>query len=237
MKGIWVVNAEGSSTTQTAKITDNIIYGGSTAGINLASPATIERNLIIDNQLGISVRNKDDNSIIRHNTITRNEKGIATATSSQTISNNNLGGNSKFDLSAGYGAVDATNNWWGTTDASAIGNKIFDSADDYNFGTVTFSPFLTAPDSQAPPNTYTPIPTPNPSPTPISIDNQTPSPENPTPPARSGSENTSQLPNWRDVGIIALLAIIAVLLAAILVSVRRNRAQEKKLVKQSASKK
>ena len=195
-KGIWVVDAVQSSTAQTAKIIHNTIYGGRTAGINLASSATIDRNLIIDNQLGISVRSKNDNSIITHNTVTRNEKGIATAISSETITNNNLGGNSKFDLSAGYAPVDATNNWWGTTDASAISSKTFDSADDYNFGTVTFSPFLSAPDSQAPSNSYTPIPTPNLTSNP---------PTSPTP-------TVPEFPSWI-IPILFIITIVPMLLA------------------------
>jgi parallel beta-helix repeat protein len=219
-QGIWVINAERSSTIQTAKITDNIIYGGSTAGINLASSATIERNLIIDNQIGISVRSKDDNSIIRHNTITRNEKGIATATSSQTISNNNLGGNSKIDLSAGYTAVDAANNWWGTTDVSAIGNKIFDSIDDYNFGTVTFSPFLTVPDSQAPSDTYTPIATPKPT-SPAPSISPTISQNSSATPDPSGSQNAVGL-DWVQVATLVLLGVIAVLLFLLVVFLRRR---------------
>jgi hypothetical protein len=41
--------------------------------------------------------------------------------------------------------VTATNNWWGTTDSNAISRTIYDYKNDNNLGTVTYTPYLTAP--------------------------------------------------------------------------------------------
>jgi hypothetical protein len=40
--------------------------------------------------------------------------------------------------------VNATRNWWGTPDATAIDRHIWDNQDDAALGTVTYTPFLTA---------------------------------------------------------------------------------------------
>lgn len=54
-------------------------------------------------------------------------------------------------LNRGETSLDVTNNWWGTTDSTAIGTQIYDFLDDANKGVVTFTPFLTAPVESAPP--------------------------------------------------------------------------------------
>ena len=118
---------EAGSSTQTAKILNNIIYGGSTAGINLASSATVQGNLIIDNQIGISVRSEQDTSVLNHNTIIDNKIGLRTPASGTKVNNNNFEKNTENNLVA---IVDVTNNWWGNTDSSVIDNKILDNTDD-----------------------------------------------------------------------------------------------------------
>jgi hypothetical protein len=48
-------------------------------------------------------------------------------------------------------AIDASNNYWGTTDPAVIQQMIFDINDDiWSAGTVTYAPFLTAPDPSTP---------------------------------------------------------------------------------------
>jgi|GEM_PF-5496761 len=55
----------------------------------------------------------------------------------------NFSGNTGYNLYNGTpNDIDATNNWWGTTNATTIGDKIFDKTDSSDFGTVTFIPFL-----------------------------------------------------------------------------------------------
>jgi len=171
-EGRYVMNVGNSETEVAGTITDNIIWGGSVAGICqadgfLSMSATIEKNLIINNQIGILTRNNDDDSTIQNNTIANNKVGISNPTSLQTIAGNNIQGNSQYNMQAGQTMATAKNNWWGTTDQQAISQTIYDSNDDFNVGTINFVPFLTEPNPQAPTiNTQIPTPTPSSSQTP-----------------------------------------------------------------------
>ena len=213
-QGIWVVDAgEAGSSTQTAKILNNIIYGGSTAGINLASSATVQGNLIIDNQIGISVRSEQDTSVLNHNTIIDNKIGLRTPASGTKVNNNNFEKNTENNLVAGNSAVDVTNNWWGNTDSSVIDNKILDNTDDFNLGKVNYTPFLTMPDSQAPSSIYTPITTQNPS------NSQNPSVR----PDQSGPQTVAFLGlDWMQIATLVLLTVIAALLVFVIVFLRKR---------------
>jgi nitrous oxidase accessory protein NosD len=64
----------------------------------------------------------------------------------------------RFYLEGG-GEVNATLNWWGTTDTAAIKQSIYDSSRDFNLGTVTFEPLLTAENTEAYPNQNAEMPT------------------------------------------------------------------------------
>jgi hypothetical protein len=65
--------------------------------------------------------------------------------------------------------VNATHNYWGTSNQTAISNSIYDNKDKPNLGIVNFVPYLTAPNTQAMPNQNdsVTIPTASPSPTPL----------------------------------------------------------------------
>ena len=63
--------------------------------------------------------------------------------------------------------INATYNWWGTTDTQAINQTIHDFKNNFNLGIVSFVHFLITPNSQAP-SLNTPISTPNPSISPTS---------------------------------------------------------------------
>ena len=64
---------------------------------------------------------------------------------------NTIYGNSGYQFARGTGRdVDATENYWGTTDTEQIANGIYDDSDDPNLGVVSFSPFLSAADTCAP---------------------------------------------------------------------------------------
>lgn len=157
------------------------VFGG-----NLPCYATVENNLIIGNSKGISIDLTEVfgggtfTPTIGNNTISGNLIGISLTElgydATPTIQNNNLQNNSNYNfyLSAPNN-VNATNNWWGTTNQSVISNSIYDFKNDFNLGIVTFVPFLTAPNPQAP-STNTPIPTPSPSASPSATQTSPPSP-------------------------------------------------------------
>ena len=114
----------------------------------------IEKNLIINNNEGIEIyqdRGPVNSPIILDNTITNNTIGIyLKAVISQSISNNNIYNNSNYNIKNEGGNVDATYNWWGTTDAQAISQTIYDFKNNFIWGTVSFVSFLTLPNNQAP---------------------------------------------------------------------------------------
>jgi hypothetical protein len=148
--------ASGSNTY----IADNTIFGCKTA-INLYDgTTTIERNLIIGNNIGILFTGPMSpvSATIQHNTIINNTVGLNTLGKygPVSITNNNIIKNYQYSLS-----INMASNWWGTTDQQTIAQIISNQ--------VTFVPFLTAPDPTAPtvPNYISfPMPTPTSSPTP-----------------------------------------------------------------------
>jgi hypothetical protein len=162
-------------------IFNNCIYGCQD-GISLSTPrgfggnlycfATVENNLIIDNTQGIDIELTSTFGpgtacpTILNNTISDNSVGIYLSenyyNATPTIQYNNLQNNSNYNFNlVAPNNIDATYNWWGTNNQSAISNSIYDYNQDFTLGKVTYTPFLTAPNSQAP-NPNTPIPTPAP---------------------------------------------------------------------------
>jgi hypothetical protein len=115
------------------------------------STATIERNLIINNTVGIELGSK---VTIYNNTITNSSvaiklgSGLSTAIKYNNIEN--YGENSIY-LEGSSSNIDATYNWWGTTDTQAINLTIHDYKYDFDLGKVTFVPFLTEPNPEAMP--------------------------------------------------------------------------------------
>lgn len=169
--------------TENATITNNTIYGCYGAGIGFyegTGNATISENTIYDCSYGINLNETgrlygDHNAVItiqrnlicnntwgivstlpltvENNTIKNNNVGIATS-ASLSVTYNNIERNNQNIYLASSNNLDATNNWWGTTDTQAINQTIYDNKNDANLGTVTFVPFLTEPNPEA-----TPIPT------------------------------------------------------------------------------
>jgi parallel beta-helix repeat protein len=142
------VNAAGSGT-----IKSNIIWGsdrGITQEDNTVLSATIQGNLIKNNSFGVYLRDSRDDAIVKDNTFTANQVGIFNPGYQLTVNGNNFVDNTHYDVQAGASAVDAENNWWGTTDRLAIAEKIFDSNDDFSLGTIIFTPFLTLANTNAP---------------------------------------------------------------------------------------
>jgi len=127
----------------------------------------IEHNLIKDNLSGISARNSTvniafndirDNEFfgiwvkngndarIAYNNIVGNGKGVYLFRSEPTkISHNNIYGNLEYNMALAVETpndVDATNNWWGTTDPAEITAAFFDKETDPELGKIIYEPFL-----------------------------------------------------------------------------------------------
>jgi hypothetical protein len=183
-----------------ATITQNQIFGCQT-GINVDQcDVQISRNVILNNNIGVNIVFRapiagatgpwgtNPTAEITENTITKNSLGIQYApyVRTSTIANNNIYANSQYNFKLQYpNDIAIPDNWWGTSDTQAINQTIFDFKNDFNLGTVTFTPFLAAPNPEAPAETYVPPPTTSiPTPTPYTPPSQTPtsSPANsPTP--------------------------------------------------------
>lgn len=93
---------------------------------------------------------------IRNNTITDNSNGISllrqfTAPTSPLILYNNIYANTNYNINSNVpDDINATFNWWGTTDTEAINQTIHDYYEDFNLGTVDFTPFLSELNPEAP---------------------------------------------------------------------------------------
>ena len=118
----------------------------------------IERNLIVRNTNGIVVREQQGahpgRPIIQNNTIIDNSVGIyvtwiGLGGPSPIILNNNINYNSDFNFKTNVpNDINATYNWWGTTNTSTIDLLIYDFYEDFNLRKVTYLPSL----SQSNPN-------------------------------------------------------------------------------------
>ena len=169
-----------------AVITNNVITGEFQKGaINLQEGSPIvEGNLIIANS-GLSFQSGASSGTIMNNTFSTSKviTGDITTTGpiNATIIYNNFENLSSNGVVWGATSnLNLTYNWWGTIDTQVINQTIYDSKHNFNLGTVTFIPFLTAPNPQAP-NSNTVIPTTIPISTPSSSQNTTPSPTPPVP--------------------------------------------------------
>jgi hypothetical protein len=148
-----------------ATISGNLISGWLRSNVIVSSGSpVIENNLILN--CGATVNAffptgglilSGGSPTIVNNTIAFNpSSGILdggysadTPTPTAIAFNNFYSNGNNFHLSRNIN-VNATYNWWGTTDQQAIDQTIHDSNDDFSLGTVTFSPFLTGPNTKAP---------------------------------------------------------------------------------------
>ena len=256
---VWGIDAEHYSGSEVRTWHDNTIYGCD-IGVNAYTAAVnLEKNLITDNDQGIAITryhiNQIYNSTIQYNTISKNSIGIyLEGQEYPTIKYNNIQNNNQSNIrlenrpdkyDGGTANIDATSNWWGTTDSNAIKQTIHDYTSDYNVGNVTFTPFLTSPNQQAPADIYTPISSISPTAAPIStstpsnteqpttsstpdnINTLTPSPtseqtETATP--QQGITNAKPLLglDWQTI-VVVILAVIMVLLIVLIMVKHRNR--------------
>lgn len=206
----------------------------------------IQGNLITNSSVGIRI-SPNVQVTIQRNTLANNSIGISTCSSFAIISNNNIQ-SLNYTLQMAQGAskgINATDNWWGTTDTAAISESIFDNKNDFNLGKVNFTPYLTAPTPEAPAITMIPSPTSpsgssptassSPSPSPDSNSSSTP-PSSPAPtdsstpsePAnQSGNQVTPELP-IQEIVIISLVAVVVGLLIVIAWMHKKNQPQKQK---------
>jgi hypothetical protein len=99
---------------------------------------------------GIAICNGGTVSI-QENTLKNHNIGILLHGGAITyITNNNLLNDGYSVYSSMSTNLNATNNWWETTDTQTINQTIYDYKNDFNLGTVTFVPFLTASNPQVP---------------------------------------------------------------------------------------
>jgi hypothetical protein len=150
----------------------------------------IQQNLIVCNQYGLNLRldtiGYQRNLLVKNNTVADNQYGVYFAAFETdatilnlTLTGNNIFNNTDYNVQTSYSTnINASSNWWGTTNSTIIGLKIFDSKYDYNLGTVNYTPFLTAANQYAPPYGQSTSPSPSPSPSPTLTPTPTPTPNN-----------------------------------------------------------
>jgi parallel beta-helix repeat protein len=153
--GSWGIFSFGNS-----YISGNVI-SGCDYGIESANSATITRNMLYNNTNeygteGYAIKvSGSGNSLIENNTIINSPYGIYIYNApddplSVNITNNNIYRNGYDIYCSSSSNINATYNWWGTTDTQAIKQTIYDFKNDFNSGNVTFVPFLTTPVTEAP---------------------------------------------------------------------------------------
>jgi hypothetical protein len=145
------------SENSNAIIIDNVItgtYDQACIIVNDGSPI-IQKNLIqYGNGLYFGAMSTLSNPTIQNNTFSFCREAILSATGSSGLTSllyNNFVNSSQYNI---YWAqttnLNATLNWWGTTDQQAINQTIHDFKNDFNLGNVNFIPWLNSPNSQAP---------------------------------------------------------------------------------------
>ncbi|RMG89947.1 MAG: PKD domain-containing protein, partial [Chloroflexi bacterium] len=97
---------------------------------------------------GIYIEGGDAGSKIQENILTQNgsNRAIYLNTNNWTVNNNYIFSNiAPYDLyydGPSDTTLDATNNWWGTTDTAEIANRIWDHSDTLDSGVVQFNPLM-----------------------------------------------------------------------------------------------
>ena len=203
--------------TDVSFVSGNTITGDYSMGIVASGIATIQNNLLLvySSSTGISVGGSQTDVTIQDNTVVGSTNCLIienTMTGNLTIANNNFEEITKYLVDCETANnINAANNWWGTTNQTVISQSIHDSKDDFNLGTVTFVPFLTAPNPQAPtPTTQTPTPSPTSSPSP------SPAPTFYSPsPASTASTTKPHGPFDFSVPAAVFVAVVAILLVLI----------------------
>ncbi len=128
----------------------NYIHHNTTTGAAPGFYLDITENLFEYNGTGVY---GGMGGLIKDNIIRYNEIGVfLDAYGDIPVHCNDLHGNTAYNLKIGYGSgsLDATMNWWGTTDPDAIAATIWDCDDDPGIGCcVLFDPWCVTPGCEA----------------------------------------------------------------------------------------
>jgi hypothetical protein len=121
----------------TSNIENNLITNNKGAGINCGAsfPLIMVNNMITQNYVGLDLGAFSSKSIIANNNIYNNTGIFDNVDRSVVLSSD----------SSQPVAVNASNNWWGTTDITAIGQPINNVPKTQNLGVVNFEPILSSP--------------------------------------------------------------------------------------------
>lgn len=164
----YAVNGILFNTNGTGAVRDSILRHNQVgAYFNTVSTGTLTHNLIHDSTHGVLVRAQATPQITNGNEITANQHGIyalgdddAANNPRPVVTGNSLHDNTGYHYRTDrFGApatatLNATGNWWGTTDPIAIAAKIYDYHDNPSVApTVDFSDYLDGPDGNPVPNT------------------------------------------------------------------------------------
>ena len=133
-------------------------------GVDLYSSidnSIVEGNLITDCARGIYLnygQSLTESTLIENNTIAGNNCGIAAEdrviNQAAKMLFNNIENNTDYNFDDfGSSNFNVAYNWWGTANQQAISQTISDFKDNFDLGNVSFVPFLTKPNTEAP--TYT----------------------------------------------------------------------------------
>jgi len=136
-------------------VQNSIVNGNSQWGlpvINASLNNTLLGNNLSSNYVGIYIYNMSDyTKVTESNIISNTFEGIrlyGSGSAGVSINNNNIYNNPNRNLNVSQGPnwnVNATYNWWGTTDCAQINMSIYDYQDNPSFsGNATFQPFLNA---------------------------------------------------------------------------------------------
>ena len=141
----WGIQASGNVTMQGNRLV------GNASGIQ-ASGGTVQGNLVA-NSAGVGLEINGDASVTDNTFIGNAGNTIVINAGVPTIQDNNLEGNTgTYDIqNLSENDIPADGNWWGTTNTSAIPQRIFDYDDgDYSLGKVLYFPSATGPIQTAP---------------------------------------------------------------------------------------
>jgi len=124
-------------------VADSII-SGNMVGIE-GYTASLHNCEITDNDIGVVPLEPYGGPELFQCDIQRNRIGILVSSDGMhSLNGSTLCGNTESDIRlTGPNDIDATNNWWCTTDPEEISSRIYDVYDDNALGRIVFEPFLT----------------------------------------------------------------------------------------------